>query len=69
MKNADLRRKSTKIRHNLVHKANADLLEKLGAKMYWGLSRYAVYELISEQTGLSIRRIQYILNHTQELRK
>lgn len=61
----DNRRDSTIIRHNDVHKANKEILAELGHKIYWGLSRTDIYERIQAKTGLSTRRIQYILNHTK----
>lgn len=60
----DNRRKSTKTRHDEVHKINEELKNELGHKVYWGLSRTILFELISERVGLSKRRIQYILDHT-----
>jgi hypothetical protein len=60
----DNRRRCTRIRHNEVHQVNEELKSELGLKVYWGLSRGALYELIGERVGLTSRRVQYILNHT-----
>lgn len=61
----DKRRKSTKIRHNYVHSVNRELIAELGNRVYWSMNKFTIYEMISERTGLSVRRIQHILNHTQ----
>ena len=67
MEKKDYRRKSTRIRHNDVHRVNEELKVELGHKVYWGLSRKVVYDMISDRVGLSPRRIQYILDHTEKV--
>lgn len=61
----DNRKIYTRKRHNEVHQVNEDIKAELGHRVYWGLSRKVIYEMISERVGLSPRRIQYILDHTK----
>lgn len=63
----DLRKRYTKKRHNEVHQVNEDIKAELGHRVYWGLSRKVIYEMISERIGLSPRRIQFILDHTEKV--
>lgn len=62
----DKRKIYTRKRHNEVHQVNEDIKAELGHRVYWGLSRKVIYEMISERVGLSPRRIQYILDHTKK---
>lgn len=59
------RRESTIVRHDIVHRANEEVKALLGNKIYWSVSRDMIYDMIHERTGLSKRRIQYIINHTR----
>ena len=61
-------KESTIFRNNIVHKMYKEIMDSLGDLKY-EITRSYVYKKIREKTGLSARRIQYILNHTspQEL--
>lgn len=63
----DKRKIYTRKRHNEVHQVNEDIKAELGHRVYWGLSRKVIYEMISERIGLSPRRIQFILDHTEKV--
>lgn len=57
-------RDSTVIRNNEVHRMYDEIMEELG-ELATVVSRTYVYERIHEQTGLSIRHISRIINHTK----
>lgn len=53
-------RDSTVIRNNEIHRMYDEILDELG-----DLSRDYVYGKIKDRTGLSIRHISRIINHTK----
>lgn len=57
-------RDSTVIRNNEVHRMYDEIMEELG-ELATVVSRTYVYERIRDQTGLSIRHISRIINHTK----
>lgn len=57
-------RDSTVIRNNEIHRMYDEIMEELG-ELATVVSRTYVYERIHEQTGLSIRHISRIINHTK----
>ena len=58
------RRLSSVLRDNLVHEMYREELERLGeVGMY--VSKEYLYRKIGERTGLSVRSVSYILNHTE----
>lgn len=63
--NPDNRRECSVRRHNEVHDIYDKVMDKLGdVKEY--VSRTYVYDLIRKETGLSVRHISRILNHTKK---
>lgn len=58
------RRESTKRRYNGVHDAYSLVMEELG-DLADAVSRHYVYEKIKEKTGLCVKTIAYVLNHTE----
>lgn len=61
---ADQRRKSTILRHDLVHAAHCEVNAELGDFAHLVPKSY-IYDRIHERTGLCTKTIAYILNHTQ----
>lgn len=55
---------STIIRDNHVHKVYKDIANELGA-LITVVSKSYIYERIHDITGLSVKTIAYILNHTR----
>lgn len=53
-------RDSTVIRNNEIHRMYNEILDELGV-----VSRNYVYGRIKDRTGLSIRHISRIINHTK----
>lgn len=60
-----MRRKSTVMRDNLVHKIHKDFMDSLG-EVGKVVSKSYVYDYIKSKTALSTKTIAYILNHTIE---
>jgi len=63
--NSENRRKSTIIRHNLVHEVYDSIIKELGP-LANVVSRGFIYKQIHERTGLNTKSIAYIINHTQK---
>lgn len=59
------RRPSTIIRDNLVHMVYDEVCNELGEYSQL-LPRNFIYDKIRKRTGLCIRTISYILNHTEK---
>lgn len=57
-------RESTEIRYNHVHKLYSAFIRELG-ELSAVVSKNYLYGKIKERTGLSIRTISFILNHTK----
>lgn len=57
-------RDSTVIRNNEIHKMYDEILDELG-DLATVVSRNYVYGRIKDRTGLSIRHISRIINHTK----
>jgi len=57
------RKKSTIIRDNIVHGVYNDVCKELGEYAFLVPKAY-LYERIKERTGLCIKTIAYIINHT-----
>lgn len=57
------RRPSTIIRDNMVHTAYEEVCYELGKYAYL-VPRQYIYEKVRERTGLCLKTIAYILNHT-----
>ena len=60
-----MRRRSTVMRNNLVHKIHKDFMDSLG-EVGKVVSKSYVYDHIKAKTALSTKTIAYILNHTIE---
>ncbi len=60
-----IRRFSSILRDNLIHDMYKDELKKLGELANY-VSKEYIYNKIRERTGLSIRSISFILNHTRK---
>ena len=60
-------RESTSVRYNLVHDLHDEILKELRSMGSIGnyVAKDYIYMRIREKTGLSLRRISYILNHTK----
>lgn len=58
------RRESTTARDNKVHRLYRETLDSLG-ELANVVSKTYIYEKIRERTGLSLRTISFILNHTK----
>lgn len=58
-------RDSSKIRYNEIHKMHDEIIKELG-ELAAHVSRNYIYERIQKKTGLSIRHISGILNHTSK---
>ena len=58
------RRISSILRDNFIHEIYNSELEKLGEAGAF-VSRDYLYGKVKERTGLSIRTISYIINHTK----
>lgn len=61
----DGRRKSTIVRNNQVHSIYNDLKNQYGDKIFNSLSKAFIYEEISIRTGLCVKTISNILNHSR----
>lgn len=59
------RRFSSMLRYNMIHDMYKDELEKLG-ELAGYVSKEYIYGKIKEKTGLSVRSISFILNHTRK---
>lgn len=59
------RKFASKLRDNAVHDIYEEEVAKQGELARY-LSKEYFYEKIKERTGLSIRTISYILNHTKK---
>jgi phosphate uptake regulator len=59
-------RDSTVIRNNEIHKMYDEILDELG-DLATVVSRNYVYGRIKDRTGLSIRHISRIINHTKDV--
>lgn len=57
------RRPSTIIRDNLVHEAYEEVCGEIGEYVHL-VPRQYIYEKIQMRTGLCLKTIAYILNHT-----
>lgn len=57
------RLKSTRKRDNYVHSVYEKLVTEIGEYAHY-LPRYIIYEKIREETGLCVKTIATILNHT-----
>lgn len=57
------RRISSILRDNLIHEIYQEECRKLGEAGSY-VSREYLYNKVKERTGLSIRTISYIINHT-----
>lgn len=57
-------RDSTVIRNNEIHRMYYEILNELG-DLATVVSRNYVYDRIKDRTGLSIRHISRIINHTK----
>lgn len=57
------RRPSTIIRDNMVHDAYDKICDEMGEYANFVAKQY-IYEKIREETGLCLKTIAYILNHT-----
>lgn len=55
---------NTVMRNNQVHKLHKDIIDQLG-DLATVVSRNYVYGRIKDRTGLSIRHISRIINHTK----
>jgi len=62
--NHDKRRTSTVKRHDEVHEAYDEVIRELGA-MVRAVSKAYIYERIKQRTGLCVKTIAYVLNHTE----
>lgn len=60
----DTERDSTVIRNNEIHRMYNEILDELG-DLATVVSRNYVYGKIKDRTGLSIRHISRIINHTK----
>jgi len=59
------RRISTIVRHNLVHDEYKAVTNSLGEYAFLVPKSY-IYKLICERTGLCVKTVAYILNHTSK---
>jgi len=59
-----IRKESTIVRHNIVHKEYEELLISLGEYKNY-VSKEYIYNKIKEKTGYTVRTISKILNHTE----
>lgn len=57
-------RESTVMRNNQVHKLHKEIIDQLG-DLATVVSRSYVYGKIKDATGLSVRHISRIINHTK----
>ena len=57
------RRPSTIIRDNMVHTAYEEVCNEIGEYVHL-VPRQFIYEKVRERTGLCLKTIAYILNHT-----
>ena len=57
------RRPSTIIRDNMVHTAYEEVCNEIGEYVHL-VPRQYIYEKVRERTGLCLKTIAYILNHT-----
>lgn len=57
-------RESTVMRNNQVHKPHKEIIDQLG-DLATVVSRSYVYGKIKDATGLSVRHISRIINHTK----
>ena len=58
------RRPSTQIRDNRVHEIYQQILSELG-KYSNVVAKSYIYQLIHDRTGLCVKTIAYIINHTR----
>ena len=59
------RRLSSVLRDNLVHEMYEEELARLGEAGNY-VSREYLYRKVGERSGLSVRSVSYILNHTDK---
>lgn len=58
------RRPSTVIRQNTVHEVYCELIKELGEYAFL-VPKSFIYSKINERTGLCVKTIAYVLNHTE----
>lgn len=64
MKKTDKRSLKTILRHNHVHELYAELRSHLGVFPN-AVAKGTIYEYLSKKSGLSTKKVAYILNHTR----
>lgn len=64
MKSDDKRGLKTVLRHNYVHELYAELRGRLGIYPD-AVAKGTIYEYLSRKSGLSTKKVAYILNHTR----
>lgn len=60
------RRESTIKRHNTVHEVYEAVIKELG-DVAGVVSKQYIYERIRDQTGLCLKTIAYVVNHTEKV--